>query len=74
MFDSHLFKVVASFCGMILLGLITLVVIDSFKAKNPTTSIAPTPVKVIDKSTQQNQSKTIPKTQNPTTSPTAKNR
>jgi hypothetical protein len=31
MFKSHLFKVLIGFCGMILLGLISLVVIDSFK-------------------------------------------
>lgn len=34
MFSKHLFKVIISFCGMIILGLATLVIIDSFKEKN----------------------------------------
>lgn len=31
MFSKHLLKVIIGFCGMIILGLATLVVIDSFK-------------------------------------------
>ncbi|MCE9517737.1 hypothetical protein K8Q96_01905 [Candidatus Nomurabacteria bacterium] len=34
MFNKHLIKVILSFCGMILLGLITLVVINSLNEKN----------------------------------------
>ncbi len=34
MFSKHLFKVIISFCGMIILGLAMLVIIDSFKEKN----------------------------------------
>jgi hypothetical protein len=33
MFNSHLFKIIAAFCGMIILGLISLVVIDTYKSK-----------------------------------------
>jgi hypothetical protein len=34
MFNKHLFKVIAGFCGMILLGLISLVIINSLKSNN----------------------------------------
>jgi hypothetical protein len=36
MFSTHLFKVIASFCGVILFGLISLVIIDSLKNKEAT--------------------------------------
>ena len=34
MFNKHLLKVIIGFCGMITLGLVSLVIIDSFKLKN----------------------------------------
>ncbi|MDE2030813.1 MAG: hypothetical protein KGI58_00935 [Patescibacteria group bacterium] len=34
MFNKHLFKVVIGFCGMIIIGLVVLVVIDSFKQED----------------------------------------
>jgi hypothetical protein len=34
MVNSHFFKVLIGFCGMILLGLISLVIIDSLKQKD----------------------------------------
>ncbi len=34
MFNSHLLKVILGFCGVILAGLISLVIIDSFKDKD----------------------------------------
>lgn len=33
MFSSHLIKVIVAFCGMIVFGLASLVIIDSFKDK-----------------------------------------
>ncbi len=41
MFNKHLLKVIIGFCGMIILGLILLVFIDSFKTKDNTTNPAP---------------------------------
>jgi hypothetical protein len=54
MFDRHVLKVIIGFCGMILLGLISLVIIDSLQPKQeatnsvnqPKTSTLP-PVKVV---------------------------
>jgi hypothetical protein len=43
MFNRHLVKVILGFCGMILFGLISLVVIDSFKDKEPAQVIKVTP-------------------------------
>lgn len=34
MFNSHLFKVIIGFCGVIVLGLISLVFIDSLKERD----------------------------------------
>lgn len=34
MFNGHLLKVIVGFCGVIILGLISLVFIDSFKEKD----------------------------------------
>lgn len=45
MFTKHLFKVIVGFCGMILLGLITLVVFDTYKEADRTPSaVIQTPV------------------------------
>lgn len=43
MFSKHLLKVIIGFCGMIILGLATLVIIDSFKDKkiNEDANISP---------------------------------
>lgn len=41
MFNSHLLKVILGFCGVIILGLISLVFIDSLKEKDNTTAQAP---------------------------------
>lgn len=44
MFTKHLFRVVIGFCGMIILGLISLVVIDYYKGKDePITTIKVAP-------------------------------
>ena len=40
MFNKHLFKVIAGFCAMIIVGLVSLVVIDSFKGKEQKASSA----------------------------------
>ncbi len=41
MFNKHLFKVIAGFCGMIILGLILLVIIDSYQPKNKVSKVVP---------------------------------
>jgi len=53
MFNSHLVKVIVGFCGMILLGLISLTIIDSLQQKDqqpnasvPTATTLP-PVKTV---------------------------
>lgn len=35
MFTKHLWKTIAGFCGMILFGLVSLVIIDNYKAEQP---------------------------------------
>lgn len=51
MFTKHLLKVIIGFCGMIIFGLVSLVVIDHFKStEKEATAITPTPeVKVLPK-------------------------
>ncbi len=44
MFNSHLLKVLVGFCGVILLGLISLVIIDSMKEKDKTATAPQTTI------------------------------
>lgn len=61
MFTKHLFKVIIGFCGMILLGLITLVVFDTYKeADKKPAAVIQTPV--IETNVTQPQQAPKPKT------------
>lgn len=39
MFSKHLLKVIIGFCGMIIFGLVTLVIVDSFKDKGAVAAV-----------------------------------
>lgn len=65
MLSSHLFKVVIGFCGMILLGLILLVVIDSYKPKNKVSEVVVPEVQATNNTTPQSKSVTTPSIKKP---------
>lgn len=44
MFSKHLLKVIIGFCGMIIFGLVSLVIVDSFKEENKSQMVTPAPV------------------------------
>lgn len=63
MFNSHLFKVLVGFCGMIIIGLISLVIINSLKISdtNPKANAdTPMPIKVSPPKTSATQASKTP--------------